>query len=184
MKQEEFRKLFKNLYTANPDKWNRVLQAKKNYSGSKQSENVYGKQNRQVISSEAFGKLLRINQKQFEDFGKKQNATVNKPKSIRINNETLAQNRRTNQRNKNAEATFVDSSAVDSFNMKDNHDGTKDVSITFKGGGKDYLYPDVPANVANGLYAAPSKGSYVVDVISSYSDYSNPKVQAKIREGK
>ena len=182
MKQEEFRKLFKNLYTANPDKWNRVLQAKKNYSGSKQSENVYGKQNRQVISSEAFGKLLRINQKQFEDFGKKQDATVNRPKSIRINNETLAQNRRTNQRNKNAEATFVDSSAVASFNMKDNHDGTKDVSIVFQGGdGKDYLYPDVPNNVANGLYAAPSKGSYVADVISNYSDYSNPKVQAKIR---
>ena len=65
--------------------------------------------------------------------------------------------------------------------MKDNNDGTKDVSITFKGGGKDYLYPDVPTNVANGLYAAPSKGSYVSDVISHYSDYSNPKVQAKIR---
>jgi len=182
MKQEEFRKLFKNLYIANPDKWNRVLQAKKNYSGTRQSENVYGKQNRQVISSEAFGKLLRINQKQFEDFSKKQNATVNRPKSIRINNETLAQNRRTDQRNRNAETSFVDSSAIDSFNMKDNNDGTKDVSIIFKGGGKDYLYPDVPTNVANGLYAAPSKGSYVSDVISRYSDYSNPKVQAKIHQ--
>ena len=91
MKQEEFRKLFKNLYTANPTKWNKVLQAKKNYSGTKQSENVYGKQNRQAISSEAFGKLVRLNQKQFEDFGKKQNAKVNKPQSIRINNETLGQ---------------------------------------------------------------------------------------------
>lgn len=183
MKQEEFRKLFKNLYTANPTKWDKVLQAKKNYSGSKQSDNVYGKQNRQVISSEAFGKLVRLNQKQFEDFGKKQNATVNKPKSIRINNETLAQNRRENQRNKNAEATFVDSSAVDSFNMKDNHNGTKDVTIKFTNGDKEYLYPDVPTNVANGLYAAPSKGSYVQDVISGYSDVSNPKVQAKIRKG-
>lgn len=183
MKQEEFRKLFKNLYTANPTKWDKVLQAKKNYSGSKQSDNVYGKQNRQVISSEAFGKLVRLNQKQFEDFGKKQNATVNRPKSIRINNETLAQNRRENQRNRNAEATFVDSSAVDSFNMKDNHNGTKDVTIKFNGGNKEYLYPDVPTNVANGLYAAPSKGSYVQDVISGYSDISNPKVQAKIRKG-
>ena len=183
MKQEEFRKLFKNLYTANPDKWNRVLQAKKNYSGSKQSEKSYGKQNRQVISSEAFGKLLRINQKQFEDFGKKQNATVNKPKSIRINNETLGQNKKTNQRNKNAETTFVDSSAVDSFNMKNNNDGTKDVTIKFNGGNKEYLYPDVPTNVANGLYAAPSKGGYVQDVLDRYSDINNPKVQAKIREG-
>lgn len=183
MKQEEFRKLFKNLYTANPAKWNKVLEARKNYKGTKQSDNVYGKQNRQVMTSDAFGKLLRINQNQFEKFGKKSDATINRPKSIRINNETLSQNRSQNQRNKNAETTFVDSSAVQSFNLKDNKDGTKDVSIQFVGGDKDYLYPDVPVNVANGLYAAPSKGSYVGEVISRYSDYSNPKVQKKIREG-
>lgn len=183
MKQEEFRKLFKNLYTSNPDKWNRVLQAKKTYSGSKQSENVYSKQNRQAMTSEAFGKLLKINQHQFDDFGKKQNATINKPKSVRINNETLGKNKRTNQRNANANLTIVDSSAVDSFNMKNNNDGTKDVTIRFTSGDKEYLYPDVPTNVANGLYAAPSKGSYVQDVLGRYSDYSNPKVQAKIREG-
>lgn len=183
MKQEEFRKLFKNLYTANPTKWDKVLQAKKNYSGTKQSENVYGKQNRQAISSEAFDKLVRLNQKQFEDFGKKQNAKVNKPQSIRINNETLGQNKSTNQRNANANTTFVDSSAVDNFSMKNNNDGTKDVTIKFTSGNKEYLYPDVPANVANGLYAAPSKGSYVENVISGYSDITNPKVQQKIREG-
>lgn len=183
MRQEEFRKLFKNLYTANPTKWNKVLDAKKNYKGTKQSDNVYGKQNRQVISSDAFSKLLKINQNQFEKFGNKQDATVERPKSIRINNETLTQNRSENQRNRNAETTFVDSTAVDSFNIKNNNDGTKDVNIRFVGGNKEYLYPDVPNNVADGLYAAPSKGTYVGDVISRYSDYTNPKVQKKIREG-
>lgn len=180
MNNGDFKKLFKELYGQDPYKWNKLLQAHK----TKYSETPRPtKQNRQVMSSEAFGKLLRINQKQFDDFGKKQNATVNKPKSIRINNETLGQNKRTNQRNKNAETTFVDSAAVDSFNMKDNHDGTKDVTIKFNGGNKEYLYPDVPTNVANGLYAAPSKGGYVEGVLSGYSDYNNPKVQAKIREG-
>lgn len=178
MNNQDFKKLFKELYGQDPYKWNKLLQAHK----TKYSETPRPtKQNRQAMTSEAFGKLLKINQHQFDDFGKKQNATINKPKSVRINDETLGKNRRTNQRNANANLTIVDSSAVDSFNMKDNHDGTKDVSITFKGGGKDYLYPDVPTNVANGLYAAPSKGSYVSDVISHYSDYSNPKVQAKIR---
>ena len=180
MNNQDFKKLFKELYGQNPDKWNKVLQAKKTVYSEKPRPT---KQNRQVMTSDAFSKLLKINQKQFQDFGKKADATINRPKSIRINNETLAQNRSQNQRNKNAETTFVDSSAIQSFNLKDNNDGTKDVNIQFVGGGKDYLYPDVPANVANGLYAAPSKGSYVGEVISRYSDYSNPKVQKKIREG-
>ena len=180
MNNQDFKKLFRELYGQDPDKWNKLLQAHK----TKYSETPRPtKQNRQVMTSEAFSKLLKINQRQFDDFGKKQDATVNKPKSIRINDETLGQNRRTNQRNKNANVTIADSSAVDTFSMKDNNDGTKDVTIKFNGGKKEYLYPDVPTNVANGLYAAPSKGGYVQGVLDHYSDYSNPKVQAKIREG-
>lgn len=178
--KSSFAKLFKELYGQNPDKWNRLLEANKTkYSEAPKPT----KQNRQVMSSEAFGKLLRINQKQFDDFSRKADAQVNKPKSIRINGETLGQNRRTNQRNKNADTSFVDSEAISSFNIKDNNDGTKDVTIKYTSGNKEYLYPDVPANVANGMYAAPSKGSYAQDVIKQYSDYSNPKVQEKIREG-
>lgn len=176
MDNQDFKKLFKELYGQNPDKWNKLLQAHKTtYSAKTKPTN----QNRQVMTSDAFSKLLKINQTQFKDFGKKQDATVNKPKSIRINGNTLGQTRKENK--KGTKTTYVDSSAIDSFNLKDNNDGTKDVNITFKGGNKEYLYPDVPVNVANGLYAAPSKGSYVENVISEYSDYSNPKVLEKIR---
>lgn len=180
MDNSSFKKLFRELYGANPDKWNKLLQANKTTYSDTPSPT---KQNRSVITSEAFGKLLRINQKQFDDFGKKRDASVSKPKSIRINGQTLEQNRKENQRNKNAETTFTDSSAVDSFSISDNNDGTKDVTIQFNNNNKHYLYPDVPANVANGLYAAPSKGSYVGRVISNYSDINNPKVQEKIRNG-
>lgn len=180
MDNSSFKKLFKELYGQDPYKWNKLLQAHK----TKYSETPRPtKQNRQAMTSEAFGKLLKINRHQFEDFGKKQNATVNTPKSVRINNETLGKNRRTNQRNKNANVTIVDSAAVDTFSMKNNNDGTKDVTIKFTSGNKEYLYPDVPTNVANGLYAAPSKGGYVQGVLGRYSNYSNPKVQAKIRQG-
>lgn len=180
MDNSSFKKLFKELYGANPDKWNKLLQANKTTYSDTPSPT---KQNRQVMSSDAFSKLLKINQKQFDDFGKKRDASVSKPKSIRINGQTLEQNRKDNQRNKNAETTFVDSSAVNNFNISDNQDGTKDVTIRFNNNNKSYLYPYVPANVANGLYAAPSKGSYVGRVISNYSDYENPKVQEKIRAG-
>lgn len=180
MNNQDFKKLFRELYGANPDKWNKLLQANKTTYSDTPSPT---KQNRQVMSSDAFGKLLKINQKQFDDFGKKRDASVSKPKSIRINGQTLEQNRKDNQKNKNSETTFTDSSAVNSFNIKDNNDGTKDVTIKFTSGNKEYLYPDLPANVANGLYAAPSKGSYVGRVISNYSDYENPKVQEKIRAG-
>lgn len=180
MDNSDFKKLFKELYGANPDKWNRLLQANKTTYSDTPSPT---KQNRQVMSSDAFSKLLKINQKQFDGFGKKRDASVSKPKSIRINGQTLEQNRKDNQRNKNAETTFTDSSAVNNFNIKDNQDGTKDVTIQFNNNNKHYLYPDVPANVANGLYAAPSKGSYVGRVISNYSDINNPKVQEKIRNG-
>lgn len=184
MKKEEFGKLFKNMYTANPKQWDKVLEAKRNYSGSKKSEKNYSKQNRQAMTQESFKKLLRLDYDQFQDFSRKADTTVNKPKSIRINGETLQKNKDTNQRNKNADTSFVDSSAVDSFSMKDNGDGTKDVTIVYTSGNKDYLYPDVPKNIANAFYAAPSKGSFAYRVISNYSDYSNPKVQQKIREGK
>lgn len=177
MKKEEFAKLFKRLYSSNPEQWNKVLEAKR-------SNTTPTKQNRQAMTQDAFKSLLKRDYTQFQNFSKKADATVNKPKSIRINDQTLQQNRDTNQRNKDADTSFVDSSAVDSFTLNDNGDGTKDVTIVYNGSNKEYLYPDVPKNIANAFYAAPSKGSFAHNVISRFSDYSNPKVQKKIREGK
>ncbi len=170
------------MYSINPQKWNKILQASGKTSFSKTAKP--NKIDRQSMGSNAFNRLMNIDYQHFDKFGKKQDATVNRPKSIRINGATLQNTRDTNQRNKNAKVEYVDSSAVNNFNVKDNQDGTKDVTVQFQGGdGKSYLYPDVPANVANGMYAAPSKGSYVHNVLSHYSDISNPKVQQKIREG-
>ena len=180
--KSSFQKLFKEMYSINPAKWNSILEAsgKTNFSKKAKPKKI----DRQTMGSQAFDKLMHIDYQKFQDFGKKQDAQVNKPKSIRVNNQTLGQLRKNNQRNSNANVEYVDSEAVNNFNVKDNHDGTKDVTVVFQGGnGKGYLYPDVPANVANGMYAAPSKGGYVYNVLSQYSDYSNPKVQQKIRSG-
>ena len=186
--KSSFQKLFREMYSVNPDKWNEILTKTGKTMFSKKGTTTRGnprKIDRQTMGSKAFDKLMHIDYQKFQDFGKKQDAQVNRPKSIRVNNQTLGQLRMTNQRNTGAKnVEYVDSAAVNNFNVKDNHDGTKDVSIVFQGGdGKEYLYPDVPANVANGLYAAPSKGGFVQNVLSRYSDYNNPKVQQKIREG-
>lgn len=183
MDKSSFQKLFKEMYSVNPAQWNNLLTraGKTVYSAKPKKPN--SKVNRQTIGSKAFDKLMHIDYKNFQDFGKKQSATVNRPKSIRINDMTLPEMRRTNMRNSNATASYTDSSAVESFKIDDAGNGKKDVTIQFVGGNKEYLYPNVPNNVANGLYVAPSKGSYVGNVISRYSDYSDPKVQQKIREG-
>ena len=185
--KSSFQKLFKEMYQINPAQWNTILEKSGKTNFSKKGTTTRGnprKIDRQSIGSKAFDALMHADYRKFQDFGNKQDATVNRPKSIRVNNQTLGQMRNTNQRNANAETKYVDSEAVNNFNVKDNHDGTKDVTVVFQNGnGKGYLYPDVPANVANGFYAAPSKGAFVQNVLSNYSDISNPKVQAKIREG-
>lgn len=180
MDKNSFQKLFKEMYQINPAQWNNLLTKAGKTVYSAKHKNANSKINRQSMASNAFDKLMKID---YKSFGNKQNATINKPKSIRINDMTLGKMRDTNMRDSNAKTTFTDSSAIQQFRIDDAANGKKDVTIQFVGGGKDYLYPNVPANVANGLYAAPSKGSYVENVISKYSDYSNPKVQQKIREG-
>lgn len=181
MDRSSFQKLFKEMYSANPATWNKILQA----SGKTKFSNgtTPRKQNmKKGMGNAAFDKLMHADFRSFQDFGKKQDATVNRPKSIRLNNQTLGQFQKSKA--KKVDTEYVDSEAVNNFNIKDNQDGTKDVTIVFQGGdGKGYLYPDVPANVANGMYAAPSKGGYVHNVLSHYSDISNPKVQQKIRSG-
>lgn len=176
MKKEEFSKLFKRLYSSNPQAWNKVLE-------SKRANTAPTKQNRQAMTQEAFKSLLKRDYNQFQDFSRKADATVNKPKSIRINGETLQKNKNTNQRNKNAETSYVDSSAVDSFEVHSRDGKTKDVVINFVGGEHGYMYPSVPNNVANGLYAAPSKGSYVNKVLERYSNINDPHVQEYIASG-
>lgn len=184
MDRSSFQKLFKEMYQVNPQKWNELLTKAGKTTYSAKPKHPNSKINRQSMGSRAFDKLMNIDYNTFKDFGKKSESEVHRPKSIRINDMTLNKMRNTNMRNSNADTTFVDSSAIQNFKIQDAGNGKKDVTIQFNNNDKEYLYPDVPANVANGLYAAPSKGSYVGDVISRYSDYSNPKVQEKIREGK
>ena len=178
MDKSSFQKLFKELYGMNPKTWNTVLEKSK----TKFSETPKpSKQNRQAMSQDAFKSLLKQDYKTFQDFGKKADATINRPKSVRINGETLQQNKNRNQKNKDATISAVDSSAVERFRETENNDGPRDVTVKFTTGDKEYLYPDVPSNVAQAFYVAPSKGSFVIRVLSDYSDYSNPKVQEKIR---
>jgi len=174
MDRSSFQKIFRELYSVNPSLWNTILEKSGKTKYSKKGDNT-----KKAVESKGFSNLMNADYNKFTKFSKKANAQVDKPKSIRVDGSTLSKADTKNTK----DISYVDSSAIDSFNIKDNGDGTKDVSITFNGGGKDYLYPDVPANVANGMYAAPSKGTYVDSVISKYSDYSNPKVQEKIRSG-
>ena len=74
----------------------------------------------------------------------------------------------------------VDSSAVDKINYNPE---TKDLNVTYAGNPKEYLYPNVPKKVVQAFLMSPSKGAFANKVISRYSDYSNPRVQQKIREG-
>lgn len=185
--RSSFQKLFRELYTVNPSLWDSILEKSGRTVYSKKGTTTRGKTrkiDRQSMNTKAFDSLMNIDYNKFHDFSRKSEAQINRPKSIRVNGDTLGKLRTENQRNKNVQdVSYVDSSAVDSFNIKDNGDGTKDVTVKFTSGNKEYLYPDVPSNVANGMYAAPSKGSYMQNVIKKYSDYSNPKVQAQIRQG-
>lgn len=174
MDKSSFRKLFKELYGANPKKWDNIIKATKTKFSEMPAPT---KANREAITSDSFKKLIGI------DFKRQADKSVKSPKSIRINNQTLAQFRNGEDTEK-ADVSFVNSSAVNSYAIDRNNDGTVDMTIQFVNNPKEYLYPDIPQNVAQGMAAAPSKGSYVGNVISRFADYNNPKVQAKIREGK
>lgn len=183
MDKSSFQKLFKEMYQVNPNKWNELLaKAGKTTFSAKEKPN---KINRQSMGSNAFQKLMNIDYSKFKDQGNKQQQEVIRPKSVRINGMTLPQIRSQNNRNANAETSFVDSSAVESIRAQPRGDGSdnKDVIIQFVGGEHPYMYPNVSKNVLNGLYAAPSKGAFVNKVLSRFSDVSDPHVQKFIREG-
>ena len=182
MDKSSFRKLFKELYSVAPDKWNTILEKSGKTNFSKSAKPNISDSN--SMGSKAFQNLMNIDYKHFQDFSRKQNADVNRPKSIRLNGQTINQFRKSEEEKpEKPNVEYTDSSAVRSFQITDNKDGSKDVTIQFTSGPKQYLYPEVAANVADGLYAAPSKGTYVQKVLSEYSDYSNPKVQQKIKAG-
>lgn len=183
MDRSSFQKLFKEMYGMNPKMWNDVL--------TKSGKTIYSvkpaatEQNKETMSSKAFNKLMNIDYDKFKEFGKKQDAKVDRPKSIRIDNQTLqqARNNIVNSSSDPNNVEFVDSSAVEAFEVVPRDAKTKDVIINFKGGDHGYMYPSVPNNVANGLYAAPSKGSYVSQVIDQYSNINDPHVQEYIANG-
>ncbi len=60
----------------------------------------------------------------------------------------------------------IDSTAIETYDYNPND---KILKVRFKGGDIDYAYPDVPLSVVQELSAAPSKGEYVNDVVSGYS---------------
>lgn len=61
-----------------------------------------------------------------------------------------------------AETARVDSTAIDLISYDTT---TKTLGITYKGGGKEYLFPNVPVEEFESLMKAPSKGKYVAFVI-------------------
>ena len=77
----------------------------------------------------------------------------------------------------------TDSSAVQSVDVQPRGKGTSDVSVTFTNGEHPYLYPKVPEKVVQAFINAPSKGRFVRNVLSRYSNVSDPHVQKFIREG-
>ena len=60
------------------------------------------------------------------------------------------------------ESVSVNSSAIDGYTYNEK---TGDLYVQFKGGGKDYLYPNVPKDVVEDFGKAPSKGRFVHDVL-------------------
>ena len=61
-----------------------------------------------------------------------------------------------------AETARVDSTAIDLISYDTT---TKTLGITYKGGEKEYLFPNVPVGEFEALMKAPSKGKYVAYVI-------------------
>lgn len=176
MDRAELRKLFMNMYSGNTNAWGAISKRFKR-------EDIQGKKKlkRESESFPAFGKLIQSNIKAVQSNQNKQDWNISKPQSIRVNNQTFGQMQRDKGGNRKAnQVAQVNSSAVDKINYNPE---TKDLNVTYAGSSKEYLYPDVPKKVVQAFMMSPSKGAFANKVISKYSDYSNPRVQQKIREG-
>lgn len=176
MDKAELRKLFTNLYRGNTNAWGAISKRFKR-------EDLQGKKKlkRESESFPAFGKLIQSNIKAVQSNQNKQDWNISKPQSIRINQQTFGQMQKDKGGNRKAnEVTSVNSSAVDKINYNPE---TKDLNVTYAGNPKEYLYPNVPKKVVQAFMMSPSKGAFANKVISQYSDYSNPRVQAKMRNG-
>ena len=176
MDKAELRKLFMNMYSGNTNAWGAISKRFKR-------EDLQGKKKlkRESESFPAFSKLIQSNIKAVQSNQNKQDWNVSKPQSIRINQQTFGQMQRDTGGNRKAnQVAQVNSSAVDKINYNPE---TKDLNVTYAGNPKEYLYPNVPKKVVQAFMMAPSKGAFANKVISQYSDYSNPRVQEKIREG-
>ena len=174
MESGELKKLFYNMYASKPNAWNAISKrfAREDLSGKKREK-------REAMEFPAFDKLIRANQKAYETSKNKKEQIYNNPKSIRINDRTLGQvDKQKATYEKPREVKFVDSEAVKDFKYDKNN---KLLEVSFQGGDKSYAYPNVPQKVVDAFYAAPSKGTFVNQVISNYSDYNNPLVQKKMK---
>lgn len=175
MDTAELRKLFMNMYSGNTNAWGTVSKRFKR-------EDLQGKKKlkREAEGFPSFDKLIQSNIKAVKSNQNKKDWSINKPQSIRINQQTFGQMQREKGGNRKAnEVSQVDSSAVESINY-DQNKGNLDVR--FVGNPKEYRYPSVPKKVVQAFMMSPSKGSFMNKVISKYADYSNPEVQKKIRE--
>ena len=176
MDRAELRKLFMNMYSGNTNAWGAISKRFKR-------EDLQGKKKlkRESESFPAFGKLIQSNIKAVQSNQNKQDWNISKPQSIRVNNQTFGQMQKDAGGNRKAnQVAQVNSTAVDKINYNPE---TKDLNVTYAGSPKEYLYPDVPKKVVQAFMMSPSKGAFANEVISRYSDYSNPRVQEKIRNG-
>lgn len=151
--QETFKNLFKKWKTQSPKTFDKLVNT--DFESIRQANKAIKK-----------GKTIQLN----------------KPQSQRYNGMTMGQYQKQpapGDREK-VETHTTDSSAVQSIEY-DPKKGNLDV--TFVGGDKEYRYPEVPKEVAESFMRAPSKGQFVDEVLSRYSDIGHPEVQKKIREG-
>lgn len=176
MDRAELRKLFMNMYSGNTNAWGAISKRFKR-------EDLQGKKKlkRESESFPAFDSLIKASEKTVKQNQNKQDWNVSKPQSIRINQKTFGQMEKLKGGNRTPETVrHVNSAAVDSINYNPE---TKDLTVVYTDSPKEYLYPEVPKRVVQAFMMAPSKGAFANKVISKYSDYSNPRVQEKIREG-
>lgn len=165
-----------NMYSGNTNAWGAISKRFKR-------EDLQGKKKlkRESESFPAFDSLIKVSERTVKQNQNKQDWNVSKPQSIRINQKTFGQMEKLKGGNRKAnQVAQVDSSAVDKINYNPE---TKDLNVTYAGNPKEYLYPNVPKKVVQAFLMSPSKGAFANKVISRYSDYSNPRVQQKIREG-
>lgn len=116
---------------------------------------------------------------------KNKSVKLNKPQSKRydVGNGALTRNQFEKQDiddKMSVEISDVDSSAVESIQYDPKK---KNLDVKFVNGTKEYRYPNVPKEVYHAFESAPSKGAFVNETLSKYSDITSPEVQKKIREG-